>query len=415
MSDVPGPPVSPHGDSENGSGIWYGQRHGPPEYASDRVQAGRDPWQAYGGPDRPGQPPGGDTIPVPVVDPAQAGPRQDPWTAVRHLAPARTETMKIGMWGSPGSGKSTFLAALQHATSTAHRSLGSWKLFPLTEQSKELLVMWNQQLVADRVFPEPTAFGTAAELRWGFRGDLAGSRYQPTWRRLAQATEPSAFDLDLIDVNGEVFGPRPDEKNVPMELVVRTLNHLADARGLIFLFDPITERRTPTVAQYLNRTLMELLTLIESRGGNRRDGGFLPHHISVCVTKFDDPELFQQACRAGFVNSGADGRPRIPPRHAEAFFNALCEGRFWAENDERGTYGPTFVRNMLNKYFHPERIRYYVTSSIGFNLGADSQFDPARYAMVREQEKGKRIIGPIDPINVLEPLVELHLKLRRRG
>ncbi len=322
--------------------------------------------------------------------------------------------MKIGMWGSPASGKSTYLAALQHATGKdLRRSLGSWAVFPRTEQSEELLIRWNQQLVEQHKFPEPTALAAEAQLAWRFRGELAGSRYQPWWRRLPRVPEPSSFDLDLIDVSGEVFGLSPTDRNVPRELVTRTLDHLVSAQGLIFLFDPVTEREQPTVVNYMNRTLTQLTGRVDRE--RRTTGRYLPHYISVCVTKFDDQLLFQQACRAGFVNSGRDGIPRVLDKHAKLFFDALCEGRFWEETDERGSSGPKFVREQLTKFFHPARIRYYVTSSIGFNLGSDGRFDPARFAMVREEEDDNRIIGSIEPINVLEPLVELHMKLRTRA
>jgi hypothetical protein len=435
MSDEPGPPVSPHGDSEpgdprppagphrpdgsgtdadGGSASWYLPPLEQPDFPVSRADYGRATSgyarrQADGPEAQPAN-----TLPLGTGAPAASRLVRDPWTEIRHLTPTGPTTMKIGIWGSPASGKSTLLAALQHATGNADRSLGRWNLFPLTEESKELLVIWNQRLVTDRKFPEATSIAAEAELRWRFRGDLAGSKYQPPWHRLRRVPEPSNFDLDLIDVNGEVFGPRPTDKDVPVEVVTRTLGHLANAQGLIYLFDPITERETPTVAQYMNRPLAELASLVESM--DRTIGGRLPHYISVCVTKFDDPRLFQQACRAGFVNTGRDGRPRVLRKHAKRFFDALCAGKFWEEPDERGANGPRFVRDMLRQYFHPARTRYYVTSSIGFNLGADGQFDPARYSMVREEEEeeGRRIIGPIEPINVLEPLVDLYMKLRRR-
>lgn len=427
----PGPPVSPHGDSEpldlrpyadpyrpvgNSTGAedesasWQLPPRTRREFPSGRAGHRRAADDSGGEPAEATGASRGNTRPFAVV-PAGARSGRDPWAPVRHFT-ASTAMMKIGMWGSPGSGKSTFLAALQHATGSADRSLGTWKLYSLTDESKELLIKWNQQLVTDRKFPEATVIGAEAQLRWRFRGGLTDSRYQPLWHRLRHMPEESNFDLDLIDVSGEVFGPRPTDKNVPVEVVARTLDHLANAQGLIFLFDPITERKTPTVAQYMNRPLAELASLAESTG--RISGGYLPHYVSVCVTKFDHQRLFQQACRAGFVNTGRDGIPRVLDKHAKQFFDALCDGRFWEETDERGTHGPKFVRRMLRQYFDPARIRYYVTSSVGFNLGADDRFDPAHYSIVREQEGGPRIIGPIEPINVLEPLVELHMRLRRR-
>jgi hypothetical protein len=460
MTDEPGEPVSPHGDSEP-MPSWILRDSRPPEddgtgmegtrgYTSP-LEAPRD-GAANGGPGpadylngQPGdngrpydsgrlydnsQPyDNGQPYDRPVVTspppraqpggpPGTRGTRgQDPWSEIRHLSATGPEAMPIGIWGSPASGKSTYLAALQHATGNASRSLGTWSVYARTEQSAELLSNWNAQLVGDHKFPEATDIAAATPLRWRFKGDLAGSRYQPLWRRLRRIPEPSAFDLDLIDVSGEVFGPRPADKEVPRDVVTRTLDHLANARGLIFLFDPLREREEPTVVNYLNRTLTQLARRVE--GAGRTTGLYLPHYISVCVTKFDDQMLFQQACKAGFVNSGPDGIPRVLDKHAELFFDALCQGTFWGETDERGSGGPKFVRAQLKKFFHPSRIRYFVTSSIGFNLGADGRFDPARYSMVREQEKNnqidKRIIGTIEPINVLEPLVDLYMKLHGRS
>lgn len=436
MSNGPGPPISPRGDSEPYEPLppFDPYRRGDTEpEPEDGPASWRQPegWSAGRRQPEPG--PARRPAPRPAA-PDYGSRRQDGTAATRgqtpqSLAPlaglrpataAGTEirrhqdTMKLGIWGSPASGKSTFLAALQHATLNAHRSLGQWHLYPSPGPSAALLAQWNYELVSERKFPEPTALGARTELRWSFEGDLTGSRYQSPWRRLRQMPDSSAFDLDIIDVNGEVFGPRPTDREVPQAVVDQTLRHLADAQGLIFLFDPITERDEPSVERYLNRPLADLLGLVKSRGRTVRSR--LPHCISVCITKFDEPRLFQRACEAGFVNTGRDGMPRVLGKHAGLFFDALCDGVFWPDPDPRGPQGPRWVRDMLYQYFDPGRIRYYVTSSIGFNLGNDGQFDPKNYIMVREEDSDgkpiKRINGSIRPINVLEPLVELHMQLR---
>jgi hypothetical protein len=429
MSDERGMPVSPHGDSspwewQPGSGQRSQDGDNTPPHGT-RFSWSEAPENSGPSPETASQAryqppvPSDDLGTLREMTPrsrgaVSAGNRtgSDSWTGGGSTATGQ-RTMKIGIWGSPASGKSTYLAALQHATGNAPRSLGDWTIFARTPQAEELLIRWNQQLAEEHKFPEATGLAAETQLLWRFKGELAGSRYQPLVRRLRRVPEPSTFDLDLIDTSGEVFGPSPSEKNVPMDVVNRTLDHLAHARGLIFLFDPIREREDPTVVNYMNRMLTQLAGLVERQG--RTNGRYLPHYISVCVTKFDDQLLFQQACRAGFVNSGRDGIPRVLDKHAELFFDALCEGRFWEETDGRGSSGPKFVRARLQKYFDPARIRYYVSSAIGFNRGSDGRFNPARYAMVREEEDGNRIIGPIEPVNVLEPLVELYMKLRRRA
>lgn len=274
------------------------------------------------------------------------------------------------------------------------------------------------------MFPEASSLGVAVALRWRFIGNLTGSKYLPRrllLRRLLlrrRALAESEFDLDLVDVSGEAFGYDPKEKDVSPDVVRQALDHLAGAQGLIYLFDPLTERNKRTAAAYLNRTLTELSHRISQEG--RTIGPYLPHHISVCVTKFDDPKLFQQARQAGFVNYGRDGMPRVLDEHAEDFFNALCDGKFWGELDTRSYAGAMYVRSQLKQYFHPDRIRYYVTSSIGYRTPpgwdpADSRFNPDDYANVNDQERVPRIRGAIRPVNVLEPLIALQMRLTGRA
>ncbi|HLK79678.1 MAG TPA: hypothetical protein VKU77_39265 [Streptosporangiaceae bacterium] len=453
MSDVPGPPISPQGDQEHGepaepavprwadgsdrdfdsnsAGLFlppiertdHSAGNGRPTSGhADGVEAQSGDTLPYGAGATAagrlgGDQLGGDRLGRDRLDRDQFDPdrrQRDRLAAISRVTSGPTP-MKIGIWGSPASGKSTLLAALQHATGHTDGRLGHWTLIPQTEDSKDVLIRWTQRLIEEHKFPEATRLAAATELRWRFRGDLAGSKYQPLLQRLRHVPAPGVFDLDLIDVSGEVFGFQPTERDVPVDLVGQTLDHLASANGLIYLFDPITELTKPAAAGFMNRPLVELLSRVESK--NRTVGGRLPHYISVCVTKFDDPRLFQQACRAGFVNTGRDGRPRVLDKHAERFFNALCDGTFWERPGGRGTNGPRFVRDMLRQNFHRDRIRYYVTSSVGFHLGDGGRFDPTRYTMVREEDEteGFRIIGPIGPINVLEPLVDLYMKLRFPG
>lgn len=40
------------------------------------------------------------------------------------------QTIKIGLWGSPASGKTTYLAALQHALDHPDGSIGRWTIWP---------------------------------------------------------------------------------------------------------------------------------------------------------------------------------------------------------------------------------------------------------------------------------------------
>jgi GTPase SAR1 family protein len=333
---------------------------------------------------------------------------------------------KIGLWGSTGSGKTTFLAALRHAVSQEDRSSGKWVIYPLDDRSERMMTDFSHQLVQTQRFPEPTDLGAVYSLQWDFIGDLTGSRFAPKRRMLRRGPAASRFVLDLIDVSGEAFSHAPADRQtpVPPHVVERALEHLAQSQGLIYLFDPITERDRRAAADYLDRTLTQLAGKIRRETPERMVGPHLPHHVSVCITKFDHPRLFQQARRAGLVNYGPDGMPRVLDEHAEAFFQALCDGEFWDERDEKSFASASWVRNQLRNYFHPDRIHYFVCSSIGFRRppGWDPaaskrpgfQFNPQDFANIHESNGEVRIRGPINPVNVLEPLIVLQQRLTGR-
>lgn len=340
-------------------------------------------------------------------------------------------TIKIGLWGSPASGKTTYLAALPQALTSTDGSVGQWTIYPNNDASTELLINWSHQLTSEQTFPEATPHGDVTELAWNFVGDLTGSRYMRRGRFRRRPPDQCRFDLDLIDVSGEAFGHDPAQKHISPAIVDRALDHLAQAQGLIFLFDPIAERDQQTAAEYMNRTLTRLSRRVMDEG--RLVGPYLPHYIAVCITKFDHKDVFQQAREAGLISVGPDGMPRVLGNDAEKLFDAICQGTFWPGQHMDLRSETMFVRNQLRKFFHPDRIRYYAISSIGYrrSRGWDPQdvtrpgfqsdskeiarFDPEDFSNVIERGGYQRILGPIEPINVLEPLVELYMKITGRA
>ena len=73
-----------------------------------------------------------------------------------------SEMVKIGLWGSPASGKTTFIAALRHATATsASNDCGTWGIFPVNARSRDLLVDLTQELTQGK-FPKPRRQGREA-------------------------------------------------------------------------------------------------------------------------------------------------------------------------------------------------------------------------------------------------------------
>lgn len=330
---------------------------------------------------------------------------------------------KISLLGPVGSGKTTYLAALGQAVTRADRSNGEWNIFPVNAASERQLVEWSKRLVHDQKFPDRTDIAEIIPLQWEFVGNLTGSRYEQRrlWRRRKPGQSESRFLLNLVDVSGQAYGYVPESMNISPDIRQGALDHLAEADGLIYLFDPITEREYRSASMYIDAAIAPL----SRYQMDQLVDGYLPQQVSVCVTKFDHPDLFFQARRSGLVNYGADGMPRVLDEHAEAFFDSLCEGDFWGEQGGERQESAMLVRDLLKSYFHPERIKYFVSSSIGYwrpagwNPGSPSlpgfTFDPDDFRNILTGHDGTpRIRGVIHPINVLEPLISLQQRLAKR-
>jgi hypothetical protein len=358
----------------------------------------------------------GRVMPLHLSDPARdlaaaEEPRtgQAPWGL---LPTARAPgEIKIGLWGSPACGKTTYLAALRHAVDIDPAD-GRWVVHPGDDASADFMAEHSHNLVINHQFPGPTFPGAETPLRWHFVGDIAGSRFdQRKLRR--RAPVPSEFVVELADVSGEAYGDSASEHHMP-DVIYGALDHLITAQGLIYLFDPIRERDARDSAEYLNRTIIALSRHMLAEG--RLVNGYLPHHIAVCVTKFDHPAVFQQARRHGLVTPGPDGSPQILGKDARTLFDMICDDSFWGEAHEHSASSGRFVRDELKARFHPDRIRYFATSAVGFYRGPGrdpattqpSAFDPSDYANVYASgDREPMIRGPITPLNVLEPLLSL--------
>jgi hypothetical protein len=329
-----------------------------------------------------------------------------------HSAPVTTETVRIALLGAPASGKTTYLAALPVATRTTGRTAGRWAIYPTNPASRDLLVDGFRQLEVEETFPEATVPDFSTPLEWLFVGHLTGSKFdrRPRWRRRKELV--SRFMLDLIDVGGEVYRSDPHQS-----VASAALDHLASADGIIYLFDPIGERYNRDSGTYLPQVVNELL--LRASGNSQRPAPYLPHQVSVCITKFDHPEVFQLARRMHLLTTGPDGMPRVRDEDAEQFFDELCSDRFWNERYERGQHSALYVRDQLRRIFRPDRIRYFVTSSIGFWLAplapgeSALRFDEGDFRNCHEVDGRLKIRGPVRPINVLEPLISVQQRIAR--
>lgn len=333
--------------------------------------------------------------------------------------------IRIGVWGPPTSGKTTFLAAL-HIAVNQWRGPGNWIMNGSDDDSSEFLTTSTDLLTRQAAFPSATK--ASQNLLFRFTGTEGEPEQQPQ-RRLRKPATPEriSFDLDVLDVPGGRFhvternhqeegdsdggvsvsdGAAPAAH--PVDLSVDSdedlILHLENCNGIIYLFDPVRDSRTGDAYEYFHRIIEQLARRFFER--QTFTGSRLPHFVAVCVTKFDDPEVYNFARRLGLTTYSeyAPGLPYVPDIYAYELFRHLCSNPHSRAD---------MVHSSLPRYFHRDRIRVFVTSAVGFFVGPSQRFRPNDFANVYRDETGQaRIRGRVYPMNVLEPVIWLQNRLR---
>jgi hypothetical protein len=297
----------------------------------------------------------------------------------------------IAMLGPTESGKSTFLCALKQALLEQEED---WVLFTREAASQRLLDEMSGALVSEGGFPLPTS--AVNTIRWILGGTI--ERTERTGKRFSPVTKVKdrvEVTLRLTDAPGGLG--RAD--NIGRSDRDELIKQLADSRGILYMFDPIREFTHGDAFQRTDSLLTELMGVVSRE---QDFAGKLPHHLAVCVTKLDDPRVFQTARDLGMLipdDTSKWGFPRVHETDAQALFHALGE----ISKSGNGEAVP----RLLERYFYPERISYYVTSAVGFMVNKRTRrFDRRDTENVYRVASGASLVrGPVHPINVVEPVL----------
>lgn len=321
-----------------------------------------------------------------------SAPRLQPGPLSPHSPSIAERETQIALWGATSSGKSTYLWTLPLAAEQQ-----DWTVTPLDEASEEYKVRAETDLITERLLPIPTA--DEVMIRWQL--EKAPSEKGPWWRR--REVPGSRILLRTIERRGGDFET----------LTQSVADQLVHADGIVYLFDPDRELNPKSVDNVkffiaamarLQRKTTEL---------NRMVGGRLPHHLAVCITKFDAVKVFAKAREGFWVTQATEWPffPQVSPRDAQPFFDWLCR-------TELGD-AASFVRDRIVANFLPQRVQYFVCSAIGFGLHEPRQrdgrgrFDLSDFGNLTSE--GDRVRSMPRPINVLEPLVALERSRRSSG
>src|SRR6266702_97343 len=190
----------------------------------------------------------------------------DPVTApirVRKVDVPSVPQVRVGLWGAPNSGKTTFLASLFLAADQlrAGSRTAPIAVRALDQPSEEFKRRYSLMLAAGRRFPEATA-SVSAPLQWQLTGDLRGvdiadRRWWNRWRHV-----PLDFVLRMRDIPGEAFRDAlhagPDAADSGYSSALDLVGELADCQGLVYLFDPSREAYNADSYAYFEGVLTQL-------------------------------------------------------------------------------------------------------------------------------------------------------------
>lgn len=309
------------------------------------------------------------------------------------MPPDQGNQANVVMWGAPACGKTTFLAALSIAL---NRRRDGWKVIGADTPSTQALINLTTKLASDREFPKASAL-VIEHYRWFLVGQT--TRRVGRWFRRKKVPHAIKIGLDLADLGGEGYSPR---RPASRELI----ENLVNSRGIVFLFDPVREFDDGDAFEYLFGVLSHLSQqMLESE---EFVGGKLPHYLAICITKFDEVPVLETAEKLHLLNFDPEDDlefPRVSSDDAQELFERLCE--------ISASGNAELVINTLEQYFQPDRIKYFVTSAIGFHVDPQTGvFDPDDFQNLLPEATGSsRIRGVVHPINVMEPLLWLGQRL----
>ncbi|MGH3202109.1 MAG: hypothetical protein ACRDP5_08690 [Streptosporangiaceae bacterium] len=313
---------------------------------------------------------------------------------------------RVGLWGASQSGKTTFISALFLAT--GRLASNDVRIRGNNGVSTDFLIRNTYTLNQKRRFPDPTI--ARQRLSWTIQM-LVPNRAPRRFLRSAPGRVPFDFKVDVQDVGGfEHRPPLPEKDKDRLDIGgggdgdggeapgAGIAAYFATCQGLLLLIDPINELKTGDAYNFFFGTLLRLAEEQPVPAGER-----LPHYVAVCVTKFDDPAVYEFGRDHGLISYHDDDpamQPRVHPDETEAFIAELFGGMPKSDVD--------LLVNQLQQYFHADRIKFFVSSAVGFYIGPHGMFDVRDYKNVSMDEHGKPIIrGQIRPINVVEPLLWL--------
>jgi len=303
----------------------------------------------------------------------------------------------ITLLGARQTGKTTFLAALQLAL--LRRPALGWALRGESEASAKALTDFVIQMTDKHIFPDPST--QIEEYKWSLEADLPRAIKEWHWWGFRRRDQYIRIPIELVDAPGEAFD---SENTYSQESFTQLVGNMAQSAGIVLFLDPIREFERGDAFRHMFGVLTQLKTQLQPLlPGHSR----LPHYVAVCITKFDEIPVFEAAdkLRVTEFDPEPPELPQVPEHLAREFFTRLVN---ISRSDTAGLVLP-----MLEQTFRKERIKFFITSAIGFYVAPEmGVFDPDDYQNHIPGDPD-HIRGGIYPINIIEPVVWLGRNVAR--
>jgi GTPase SAR1 family protein len=305
---------------------------------------------------------------------------------------SNNKDVKIGIWGGSGSGKTTFLSALELATLLDPN--GNWNIWGNDEVSPgsvDFLLRGSESL-RSKEFPDPTTGITRNLYTYEINGKLTTgfAGFLNALRGMIGKPRPVRFTLNVFDYpGGDLLTADPAD---PL------WENLAGCDGLVYLFDPYMDDPSSDNFKCLSRSMSMIQQVIRKNNPASLEQGLLPHYLAMCITKFDDDIVFTKLREAGLIYQDTSTLEEVP----------------YVENTEKAfeCFADRYTIPRIRHSFYEDRVRFFVTSSIGF-YREEGKVNIDKCCNVSKEPGRLKILGDPIPIGIFEPLLWIQSQLVR--
>jgi GTPase SAR1 family protein len=258
--------------------------------------------------------------------------------------------IRLGIWGSSGAGKTTYLAMLYHALEQSD----NWRVQPGNDEADDFINTQYEYIFSEHKYPHPTEVDQGEKLKiYSYTLIRENSQYN------------GSITLKFVDAPGEFYERRHKENekflvNDPDNPEQDIIDYLMSCDGIIFLLDPDhnkninqNEKRKAPYSKMLPDLFKDFLKRYRNKNQNSLER--LEHYVAFCITKCDRDDIHKQISPNGHDKycKGAD-------EYMEELIGPIVKLRnirnyIWLELDKN---------QRLQRSQH-NRCQFFYTSAIG--------------------------------------------------